>query len=217
MEVTTLKQALDQGQSHYFTGKPCKRGHLSQRRVSGRCCVDCAAVASRKWADENPEQVAEWAAAGHQRWVERNPERSKALSKSRSAAWAKQNPDRRAKNNNKHVKDRKLRDPGFRVLINLRGRLGAAMRGDSKDATTRELVGIDIEGLLAHLESQFTEGMSWDSYGRDGWHIDHIKPCALFDLADPEQQRECFHYTNLQPLWAEENLSKGASYIHIAA
>ena len=57
------------------------------------------------------------------------------------------------------------------------------------------------------IESQFVDGMSWDNHGE--WHIDHIRPCASFDLTDPEQQKECFNYKNLQPLWAKDNLSKG--------
>ena len=54
--------------------------------------------------------------------------------------------------------------------------------------------------------------MTWDNWQHDGWHIDHIRPCASFDLADLEQQRQCFHYTNLQPLWAADNIRKGAKY-----
>lgn len=73
-----------------------------------------------------------------------------------------------------------------------------------------ELLGCTIEELRTHLEAQFQEGMTWDNYGRDGWHIDHIKPCSSFDLLKEAEQRECFHYTNLQPLWAKDNLSKGA-------
>jgi len=57
--------------------------------------------------------------------------------------------------------------------------------------------------------------MSWDNYGYRGWHIDHIRPCASFDLTDPEQQRECFHYTNLQPLWWQDNLRKGTGREYI--
>jgi hypothetical protein len=53
--------------------------------------------------------------------------------------------------------------------------------------------------------------MSWATYGFRGWHIDHIRPCAAFNLSDPEQQKVCFHFSNLQPLWAPENLSKGAT------
>jgi hypothetical protein len=59
--------------------------------------------------------------------------------------------------------------------------------------------------------------MTWENHGRYGWHIDHIRPCASFDLADPEQQRKCFHYTNLQPLWASENMRKGDKWEPVAA
>lgn len=62
--------------------------------------------------------------------------------------------------------------------------------------------------LRAHLEAQFQAGMSWDNYGE--WHIDHIKPLASFDLEDTDQLKLACHYTNLQPLWAKDNLSKGA-------
>lgn len=72
---------------------------------------------------------------------------------------------------------------------------------------TLALVGCSLAFLESHLSKQFTDGMSWENYGR--WHIDHIKPCASFDLSDPAQQRACFHYTNLQPLWAAENIGKG--------
>ena len=61
---------------------------------------------------------------------------------------------------------------------------------------------------MAHLEALFQPGMTWDNHAIDGWHIDHIRPCTSFDLTDPEQQRQCFHYTNLQPLWAFDNISK---------
>ena len=71
------------------------------------------------------------------------------------------------------------------------------------------LLGCSAEQLRTHLEEKFTDGMSWDNYGYRGWHIDHIRPCASFDLTDPQQQLECFHYTNLQPLWAEDNFKKG--------
>ncbi|GAI33061.1 unnamed protein product, partial [marine sediment metagenome] len=57
-----------------------------------------------------------------------------------------------------------------------------------------------------HLEKRFVKGMSWKNYGK--WHIDHIKPCATFNLSEKKEQRKCFHYSNLQPLWAKENLSK---------
>jgi hypothetical protein len=72
-----------------------------------------------------------------------------------------------------------------------------------------ELVGCPTDVLIAHLESKFKPGMNWGNHGLKGWHIDHIKPVSSFDLTDMEQAKECFHYTNLQPLWATENLKKG--------
>lgn len=66
--------------------------------------------------------------------------------------------------------------------------------------------------LKEHLEKQFKEGMTWDNHTTDGWHIDHIRPCCSFDLTKKEQQEECFHYSNLQPLWATDNLKKGGTW-----
>jgi hypothetical protein len=60
------------------------------------------------------------------------------------------------------------------------------------------------------LEEQFEDGMTWENHGE--WHIDHRRPCASFDLVDEEEQRICFHHTNLQPMWGTENLSKSASF-----
>ena len=78
-----------------------------------------------------------------------------------------------------------------------------------KSDRTIKLLGCSFSELVSYLERQFKEGMSWDNYGRQGWHMDHIVPCAAFDLTDPDQQKKCFHYTNLQPLWAKDNLEKG--------
>lgn len=69
-------------------------------------------------------------------------------------------------------------------------------------------MGGSVEDIKNHIESQFMEGMTWGNHGVRGWHIDHIKPCASFDLTDIEEQKKCFHFTNLQPLWAHDNLVK---------
>ena len=65
--------------------------------------------------------------------------------------------------------------------------------------------------LISYLESKFTEGMTWDNHGE--WHIDHIIPCCSFNLENEEEQKKCFHYTNLQPLWAKDNLRKGGKIL----
>ena len=131
---------------------------------------------------------------------EKHPERSKAVGKryrlKHPKAWR-----------NSHNK-RMASDPVYRLIRNLRCRTYMALKGNRKESTTKRLLGCTAEHARKHLESQFTEGMTWDNYGTHGWHVDHIMPCASFDLSDPEQQRKCFHYTNLQPLWAEDNLKK---------
>lgn len=127
-------------------------------------------------------------------------------------AWnraRKKRPDVRAKRS-RQIRRRLASDPQFKLTRNLRRRLSHTVLGHHKSARTLELLGCTVEELRGYLEKQFKRGMSWSNYGR--WHIDHIKPCASFDLTDPEQQRICFHYTNLQPLWAEENMRKGAKH-----
>lgn len=100
-------------------------------------------------------------------------------------------------------------NPHYRAILNCYVRVNRMIKG-AKVARTMELIGCTRDELMAHLEKGFTYGMCWDNYGRSGWHIDHILPLASFpDLTDPVQQRRAFHYTNLQPLWALENMSKG--------
>lgn len=99
----------------------------------------------------------------------------------------------------------------FRILESLRARVTRAMRREYKSDSTLSLLGCSIESFKLYIESKFECGMSWENYGRTGWHIDHIIPCALFDLSKPDHQRRCFHFSNLQPLWAVDNMRKGKS------
>lgn len=105
--------------------------------------------------------------------------------------------------------------PSRREASYMRSRISAALKmcasGQAvKAARTAELVGCSWEFLVKHIEAQFLPGMTWEN--RAAWHIDHIRPCASFYLTDPAQQRLCFHYTNLRPLWAADNIRKGARY-----
>ena len=103
-----------------------------------------------------------------------------------------------------YKKRRYSEDRAYVVVDRLRRRLRSALNGQAKPATTMELVGCSSEKLCAWLEMHFDEGMTWEN--RSEWHIDHIKPIASFeDPADPA----CWHWSNLQPLWAEDNLKKG--------
>ena len=74
--------------------------------------------------------------------------------------------------------------------------------------STIDALGCDYDELKIHLENQFAEGMSWENHGK--WHIDHIKPCSAYDLSKEDEQRKCFSFENMQPLWAMDNWQKGS-------
>lgn len=114
----------------------------------------------------------------------------------------KENKTRRA--NNK--KERWKTDENLRISSNCRGRIYKALKGQKKSKSTEKLVGCLFSELKVYLELKFLEGMNWNNYGE--WHIDHILPCASFDLSKKEEQEKCFHYTNLQPLWGSDNIRK---------
>lgn len=118
------------------------------------------------------------------------------------------NKDKINETRRKTLQKRRDEDPKYRVMMALHCRLYMAVK--EKTGKTVELTGCSKEDLINHLESKFIEGMTWENYGE--WHIDHIRPCASFDLEDPEEQRKCFNWTNLQPLWAQDNIRKGAKF-----
>jgi len=102
-------------------------------------------------------------------------------------------------------RNRRTNDAGFRATQNLRARLKDIIHGKIGTQSS-VLIGCNRAQLMAHLQSKFTQGMNWNNYGK--WHVDHIIPCAAFDLTIKPQQLQCFHYTNLQPLWAMANMLK---------
>ena len=110
--------------------------------------------------------------------------------------------------NNYNINKRK-KDVNFRIIGALRSRLNRFVKKKNRSVSTLGLVGCSLEDLIKHLESQFKERMTWDNYGKVGWHIDHIIPCSSFELFKEDQQKICFNYKNLQPLWWWENISKG--------
>lgn len=120
-------------------------------------------------------------------------------------------------NNKKKLynKIKRLTDINFKITDSLRARIYETVRKLHKSKKTLELLGCSVEFLKKHLKSKFTRGMNWSNYGRKGWVIDHIRPCASFDLRKPSEQKKCFNYTNLQPLWNRDNRIKGGKYEHL--
>ena len=108
---------------------------------------------------------------------------------------------------NKQVKDRRAMDVQFYLRDKLRIRLRSALKGQYKNGSAVRDLGCTIPELVKHLESQFTNGMTWENKGQ--WHVDHIRPLSSFDLTDKTQLLEACNWKNLQPLWAKDNISKG--------
>lgn len=101
-------------------------------------------------------------------------------------------------------------DPLFRLVCNLRCRVRSYCQAIKANKTTRtkEMLGLDLAGFKSHIESKFQDGMTWENYGQ--WHVDHIKPISL--ARNEQEVIELNHYTNLQPLWASENIKKSNKY-----
>lgn len=101
-------------------------------------------------------------------------------------------------------------DPQTKLKHTIRCRLGSILKAQNieKVHSSVKLVGCDAVFLKQYIESQFQNGMSWNNWAKEGWHLDHIIPLSAYDLTDVSEQKKAFHYTNLRPIWHNENLSK---------
>lgn len=210
--------------AQYYSNTRSKDGFYSR-------CKSCHDLVVRAWESKNPDKKAEINRASKERnredirtrkrerwkndlefrekeiaiarrWKEENLEKVKKYRKEYSA-----NPEKKSLRNRSR-QERLKTNPAYKVEVNLRRRIIKALKGEAKSKSTMELLGCSHEKFIEYIEGQFEEGMTWENYGYRGWHLDHIIPCAAFDLTDPEQQKRCFHYTNLQPLWWKVNLAK---------
>jgi hypothetical protein len=161
---------------------------------------------SRQYRLENKEKIKNI----RKRYYDKNKEKIKETKKQ----YCIENNEKMRKVFKKYHK-KHSNNMSYRIKNALRARIRKTLfsKKTIKSENTLELLGCSVEHVKKYLESQFKEGMAWDNYGSYGWHIDHIIPCASFDLTDPEQQKKCFNYKNLQPLWWNENLSKGAKIL----
>jgi len=137
-------------------------------------------IANRAWAQAHKERIVEI-----------------------TSAWSRRNRDKV----NANKRQRRAEDPSFRMRERLCHRLWWALKkqGLKKTGSVVDLFGCTVDFLRGYIEAQFTDGMNWDTI-----QIDHIRPCASFDLSDDDQQRACFHYSNLRPMLAKDNLAKGS-------
>ena len=124
----------------------------------------------------------------------------------------KQERIKRRAYNRKYKKQRYKTDPLYKLSVSCRTRIKCALKGIGvKNKLTTELIGCSWEDFKQHIEKQFKNGMTWENYGFDSWHIDHIIPLA--SAKNKTELLKLFHYTNCQPLWAKDNLEKGDKLI----
>jgi hypothetical protein len=109
--------------------------------------------------------------------------------------------------------ERRKEDMFFKIKGNISGRLSDLINKRNLSTNTTELIGCNRETFINHIEKQFTEGMDWENYGLKGWHVDHIIPLSSFDLTIESEVKKACHYTNLQPLWWQDNLEKSNKVI----
>ena len=146
----------------------------------------------------NKERLIEYSRSNYKA----NKERHKAT----VVNWRTKNKD----SLNKQLRDRYYTDLNYKLGHALGVRLAYKLKKSKvfRDASAIDFLGCTIDEARKHIEAQWQSGMSWANHTRNGWHIDHIRPINTFDLTDPDQRKQCFHYTNLRPLWASQNCSR---------
>ena len=179
--------------SEYPKDRSTKSGYTSS-------CKECRYSKTNEWARNNYQNNKEEILEKHSDWRRKNWD---AVAKQRKeSGYNKRSRNKWYHNKAKHNINHVLKE-------RLRSRMRNTITKGYKSAASIKLLGCDIDHFKQHLENKFTEGMAWDNYGE--WHIDHIIPCDSFDLTIAENQEKCFNYTNTQPLWARDNIIKGAN------
>ena len=162
---------------------------------------DKVAQSNKQYKEANKDKVAQ----SNKQYYEANKEKVAQSQKQ----YREANKDKVAQSNKQYMRNRRMEDPLFKFKDGIRNLIGNAIRkkGFSKTSSTFDILDAPQEVVRSHLESQFTEGMSWDNRG--DWHIDHFIPVSY--AKNDEEVLILNHYRNLQPLWATQNLTKSDS------
>lgn len=198
MKIISRKEAKSLGLTHYFTGKPCKRGHISKRWSCSGTCIACHYEANPLQNTPRPtkEEKREKAKARAKRWYAKN--KQKTINRARE--WKRKNADR------VRMSEKKWRQKETsKAICFMRDSLRRVLKTE-KNGRTEKILGYTRFDLINHIERQFQPGMSWGNHG--DWHIDHITPIsAMLSMGITCPQKiNCL--SNLMPVWKEDNLKK---------
>lgn len=199
MGIISRQEAKALGLLRFYTGKPCKRKHYSQRYVSSGTCLACEEIRDKERYEKERERRIAW----QKQYYEDNKEQKLAYDK----AYQKRTKRQTIRN-----RERYQTDPVYRMKRSMRSLIRNTCLAiqNVKNDRTHILLGYSPKELKEHIEGLFQDGMSWDNYGE--WHIDHRKPINAFiheGITDPAVINAL---DNLQPLWALDNLIKGDYY-----
>jgi hypothetical protein len=200
-QILFLDEIKKQKKKEYFQkNKKIINEKKKQYRIKNR---DLHLQQCKKYREKNKERLREY----HKNYRKIHGE-SMYLREQKNK---KENSDRVKKYYKEYVKKRILNDVNFKISLTLRRSINKALHNKKiiKSKKTLDLLGCSLQVFKKHIETQFKDGMSWDNHGKFGWHIDHIKPVSSFNLINEDKQKKCFNYKNMQPLWWNENLSKG--------
>ena len=169
---------------------------------SGRRNIGGKKVSDKKWREKNKESVKEYVKS----WYEQNKEHRKEYIKE----YHKNNIDKIRKTKRDYERNRKARDPLYKLINNFRTAIYQVLKENNinKNGHYFEILKYTPEDIISHLETKFTNGMTWDNYGE--WHVDHVKPISsyiILEIGDDEFMN-CWSLNNLQPLRGKENISK---------
>lgn len=216
---TSRSEAKSVGAKYYNTRSPCKNGHYSNRITADAHCIDCNVA--RNQSEAYREKYRKLASEYHKKnrdvvlakMKERNAEYYKANREKVKAAalkYQRENASARTSYKKQWAKEKAAKDPAFKMSLAARRMLQRALglSGQRKYKRTAEHLGYTSEQLAEHLESLFVDGMSWDNYGE--WHIDHIESLKKLTDQGVKDLKVLNALSNLRPLWAEDNLKKGA-------
>ena len=161
-------------------------------------------IRSKKYRENNKEEIE----ISHKKYRTEN----KVACDLAIKKWENNNRERTRKRKKVYMAYRRKNDINFRIASNLRRQITGTVK-TKRSKKSQQLLGCTISDFRKYLERLFKTGMSWENYSRKGWQIDHIIPCCMFDLTIQENQKKCFHFTNLQPMWAIDNFKKGGRYV----
>ncbi len=192
------QEAIAKGLKFYFTGKPCKHRHVAERFVKGYACCVCRLLTNN--SEEHKIYTSNYNKS------EQGKERKRAFCQTEE--WQIYNSSEKRRKESSEYKLKRIKvDENFKLQQYLRSRINKVIRRDQRTGSSVNDLGCSLEFFKEYIAKQFKDDMTWGNYGKV-WHIDHIEPLCSFDLTDHEQFLKACHYTNLQPLFAVDNLKK---------